>query len=121
MMHQSLSPLARLPEVFPKLQRTISTIITYNTFVAIVEMGHWHCGTIDNCTRKLQICSSIDRILHQMDRGEASSQHSGIGAQEIFLAKHNMSFRVPRKITVDNAKQFDYHIFEDFCHQMGSK
>jgi hypothetical protein len=28
---------------------------------------------------------------------------------------------VPRKITFDNAKQFDYHIFKDFCHQMGVK
>jgi hypothetical protein len=26
---------------------------------------------------------------------------------------------VPRKKIVDNAKQFDYHIFKDFCHQMG--
>jgi transposase len=26
---------------------------------------------------------------------------------------------VPRKIIVDNAKQFDCHIFRDFCHQMG--
>jgi hypothetical protein len=26
---------------------------------------------------------------------------------------------VPRKITVDNAKQFDCHIFKDFCHHMG--
>jgi hypothetical protein len=28
-------------------------------------------------------------------------------------------FGVPRKITVNNAKQFDCHIFKDFCHQMG--
>jgi transposase len=28
-------------------------------------------------------------------------------------------FGVPRKITVDNIKQFDCHIFKDFCHQMG--
>jgi IS30 family transposase len=26
---------------------------------------------------------------------------------------------VPRKLTVDNAKQFDCHIFNDFCHQIG--
>jgi hypothetical protein len=30
-------------------------------------------------------------------------------------------FRVPRKITINNAKQFGYHIFKDFCHQMGVK
>jgi hypothetical protein len=28
---------------------------------------------------------------------------------------------VPRKIIVDNAKQFDCHIFKDFCYQMGVK
>jgi transposase InsO family protein len=28
---------------------------------------------------------------------------------------------VPRKITVDNTKQFDCHIFKDFCYQMGVK
>jgi hypothetical protein len=28
-------------------------------------------------------------------------------------------FGVPRKITTNNANQFDYHIFKDFCHHMG--
>jgi IS30 family transposase len=28
---------------------------------------------------------------------------------------------VPREITVDNAKQFDCHLFKDFCYQMGVK
>jgi hypothetical protein len=26
---------------------------------------------------------------------------------------------VPREITVDNAKQFNCHLFKDFCYQMG--
>jgi hypothetical protein len=26
---------------------------------------------------------------------------------------------VPKEITVDNAKQLHFHIFKDFCHQMG--
>jgi hypothetical protein len=34
---------------------------------------------------------------------------------------HNIicHFGVPRKITVDNANQFDCRIFKDFYHQMG--
>jgi transposase InsO family protein len=30
-------------------------------------------------------------------------------------------FGVPRKIRIYNAKQFDCHIFKEFCHQMGVK
>jgi hypothetical protein len=30
-------------------------------------------------------------------------------------------FGVPKKTIVDNTKQFDYHIFKGFCHQMGVK
>jgi hypothetical protein len=29
-----------MPDVFAKLQRTVSTIAAYNTFVAIAKMGH---------------------------------------------------------------------------------
>jgi hypothetical protein len=34
---------------------------------------------------------------------------------------HNIicRFGVPRKIIVNNEKQFDCHIFKDFCHQIG--
>jgi transposase InsO family protein len=28
-------------------------------------------------------------------------------------------FRVPREITIDNAKQFDCHLFKNFCYQIG--
>jgi hypothetical protein len=36
---------------------------------------------------------------------------------------HNIicCFGVPKEITVDNAKQFDYHVFKDFYHQMRVK
>jgi hypothetical protein len=30
-------------------------------------------------------------------------------------------FRVPRKIIVENTKQFGCHIFKEFCHQIGVK
>jgi hypothetical protein len=41
------------------------------------------------------------------------------GLKRFFCQNIICYFGVPRKITVDNAKQSDYHIFKDFCHQMG--
>jgi hypothetical protein len=43
------------------------------------------------------------------------------GLRRFFWQNIICHFRVPRKITVDNAKQFNCHIFKDFCHQMGVK
>jgi hypothetical protein len=108
-----------MSKVLTKYKSTVSTVIANHTVVAIAEMGHRHHGTIDNRTGKLQVCGSGGRIFHQMDRGEASSHHRSSGDQEIFLARNIICrFEVPRKITVNNAKQFDCHIFMDFCHQM---
>jgi hypothetical protein len=41
------------------------------------------------------------------------------GLKRFFWKNIICHFGVPRKITVDNAKQFDCHIFNGFCHQMG--
>jgi hypothetical protein len=41
------------------------------------------------------------------------------GLKRFFWQNIICHFGVPRKITDNNAKQFDYHIFKDFCHQMG--
>jgi hypothetical protein len=43
------------------------------------------------------------------------------GLKRLFWKNIMCRFIVPRKIMVDNGKQFDYHIFKDFCHQIGSK
>jgi hypothetical protein len=43
------------------------------------------------------------------------------GLKRFFWQNIICHFGVPREITVDNAKQFDYLIFKDFCHQMGVK
>jgi hypothetical protein len=69
-----------------------STIATDYTFVAATKMGHRHSRTIDNSTRKLQICRGGGGILHKVDRGEASSQYSSSGAENVLLAKYNMPF-----------------------------
>jgi hypothetical protein len=44
-----------------------------------------------------------------------------VGLKRFFWQNIICHFGVPREITVDNTKQFDYHIFKDFCHHMGVK
>jgi hypothetical protein len=43
------------------------------------------------------------------------------GLKRFFWQNIICRFRVPREITVDNAKQFDCHLFKDFHYQMGVK
>jgi hypothetical protein len=41
--------------------------------------------------------------------------------QKFFWQNIIYQFGVPRKIIVDNAKQFDCDLFKDFCDQMGTE
>jgi hypothetical protein len=41
------------------------------------------------------------------------------GLKRFFWQNIICCFGAPKKITVDNAKQFNCHIFKDFCYQMG--
>jgi hypothetical protein len=41
------------------------------------------------------------------------------GLKRFFWQNIICRFRVPKDITVDNAKQFDCHLFKDFYHQLG--
>jgi hypothetical protein len=41
------------------------------------------------------------------------------GLKRFFWQNIICHFGVPRNIIVNNVKQFDCHIFKDFCHQMG--
>jgi hypothetical protein len=90
-------------KVFAEYLDTISTVPAHHTFVAATKMGHRHSKPIDNITRKLQTRSGGSGIFYKMDRGEASSQHSSCGAENIFLAKHNMLFWSAQR---DNNRQY---------------
>jgi transposase InsO family protein len=107
-----------MSEVFAKHPSTVSTIAAHHTVVAIAEMEHQHSGATDKCTAKLQVCSSGSRILQQMDRGEPLVNIVAAGLKRFFWQNIIYCFGVPKRIAVDNAKQFDCHIFKDFCHQI---
>jgi IS30 family transposase len=44
-----------------------------------------------------------------------------VGLKRFFLQNIIYCFGVSRKITVNNAKQYDCITFKEFCHQMGVK
>jgi hypothetical protein len=44
---------------------------------------------------------------------------AAVGLKRFFWQNIICRFGVPKKITVDNTKQFHCDIFKDFCHQMG--
>jgi hypothetical protein len=46
---------------------------------------------------------------------------AAVGLRRFFWQNIICHFRVPKKITVNNAKQFDYNIFKEFYRQMGVK
>jgi hypothetical protein len=110
-----------MSKVLTKFQSTVTAIPTYHIFMAATEIGHRYYRAFDNRTGKLQVYKGRSRIFHQVDRSEVSSQHSSNRLKRFFWQNTICRFVVPRKITVDNVKQFDCHSFKDFCHQMGVK
>jgi IS30 family transposase len=42
-----------------------------------------------------------------------------VGHKRFFSQNITCHFKVPMKITIDNAKKFDCNIFKEFYHQMG--
>jgi hypothetical protein len=98
-----------------------STISADYTFVTATKMGHRHSRAIANSTRKLQICSGGGVILHKVDRGEASSQHSSSGAQKVILAKHNILFWSSQKDNIQQCKTIRLSHIQGFLRSDGDR
>jgi hypothetical protein len=110
-----------MSKVFTKYSNTIPTVSAHHTFVVTTEMGHRHSRTINNSTRKLQIRSGGGGTFHKWIEVKPLVNKAAAGLKRFFWENIICCFGVPRKITVNNAKQFDCHIFKDFSHQMGVK
>jgi hypothetical protein len=110
-----------MSKVFTQLQGTVPDISTYHTFVAVVQMGIDIMGplttaqgnykyvvvTVEYFTKWIEVKPLVNIVI--------------AGLKRFFWHNIICHFGVPRKITIDNTKQFDCHIFKDFCHQMGVK
>jgi hypothetical protein len=120
MMHRSLSQLARHVIFFAKYTSTISTVLANYTFMAAAKMGHRHSRAIDSSTRKLQIYVVVAmEDFTKWIEAKPLVNIAATGLKRFFWQNIMCHFGVPRKIPVDNGKQFDCHICKDFYYQMG--
>jgi len=56
-----------------------------------------------------------------MDGGKALRDITAAALQKFFCQNIVCRFGVPKKVTVDNGKQFDCTTFREFCSQLGTK
>jgi hypothetical protein len=101
-----------MPEIFAKFQSTITITTVYHTLVDIVgplttTQGNYKyiVVAVEYFTKWIEVKPLVNRV--------------ATGFKRFFWQNIICHFGVPRKIIVDNDKQFDCHIFKDFCHRMG--
>jgi hypothetical protein len=70
-----------------------------------IAQGNYKCAVVEYFTKWIEAKPLVNIIV--------------AGLKRFIWQNIICHFGVPRKITLDNAKQFDCHIFRDFYHQMG--
>jgi hypothetical protein len=108
-----------MSKVLAKYKSNVSTIATHQTIMAIAEMGHQHRGTIDNAQGNYKYAVVAVEYFTKWIEAKPLVTITIVELKGFFWQSIICHFGVPRKIIVDNAKQFNCHIFKDFCHQMG--
>jgi hypothetical protein len=110
--------LPSMSKVLAKYSSSVTTHSAHHTLVAIAKVGHRHSGTANNSTRELQIYSGSSRVLHKVEAKPVVN--IAVATLKRFFWQNKMwQLGVPREITIDNVKQFECHLFKDFCYQMG--
>jgi hypothetical protein len=101
--------------------------------VKVFRQGFYWPSVIDDASKLVTTCQACQNFLPntqapsqplQLITPSWPLQRWGInivGLRRYFWQNIICHFGVPRKIIVDNAKQFNCYIFKDFCHQMGIK
>jgi len=85
-----------LPDLLTNSVRTFSTNSAHITIMAIAKMGNGPGRADANCLGGKQIRNHSHRILHKMDRSEATSHNNLHNNQVIFLAEHSLQIQSPK-------------------------
>jgi hypothetical protein len=108
-----------MSKVFAEYSGTISTYSAYNTFMASTKMEHRHSRAIGTAQGNYKYALVAMEYLTKWIEAKPLVNIAAIGLKRFFWQNIICHIGVPRKITVNDAKQFNCHIFKNFYHQMG--
>jgi hypothetical protein len=91
-----------------------------STIMAIAKVGNGSSRTITNSSRKLQIRSCRRGLFHEVVEAKPLMNIMAPTIQNFFWQNIICRFGVPRELTVDNGKQFDYYTFKEYCKSLGT-
>jgi transposase InsO family protein len=87
--------------------------------VVIAKVGHRRIGPLTTAQGNYKFVVVAIEYLTKWVESKPLVNIAAVGLKRFFWQNIICRFGVPREITVDNAKQFDCHLFKDLCYQMG--
>jgi hypothetical protein len=114
MMHQSLSQLVAHVKKFHQAPKHC-----LNHHSSLHLRGHCKDGALTSTQGNYKYAVVAVEYFRKWIDVKPLVNIAAAGLRRFFWQNIICRFGVTRKITVNNAKQFDCHIFKDFCYQMG--
>jgi hypothetical protein len=108
-----------MSEVLTKYSSSVPTNLAHHTIVVIAEMGIDIVGPLTIGQGNYKFAVVVVEYFTKWIEAKPLVNIAIAGLKRFFWQNIICRFGVPREITVDNAKQFNCHLFKEFCNQMG--
>jgi hypothetical protein len=91
-----------------------------SSVMAFAKVGNGSSQTAANSSRKLQFVPVAVDYFTKWVEAKALANITAPTIQKFFWQNIVCRFEVPRELTVDNGKQFDYYSFKEYCKTLGT-
>jgi hypothetical protein len=91
-----------------------------SSIMAFAKMGHQHCRKVDSSIRQTFTIIAVEYFRKWIEAKPLTNVSSAI-IKKFFSQNIICRYRVPRHITVDDAKYFDNAMFKELCKQISMK
>jgi hypothetical protein len=91
-----------------------------SSVMAFAKVANGSSQTAANSSRKLQFVPVAVDYFTKWVEAKALANITAPTIQKFFWQNIVCRFEVPRELTVDNGKQFDYYSFKEYCKTLGT-